>query len=44
MYLLWYGRELVQIDKLFPSSKICSFCENIKKDLIFKDRILLTLL
>jgi putative transposase len=34
----WYGRELVQIDKFFPSSKICSNCGNIKKDLTLKDR------
>jgi len=33
----WYGRELIQIDKFFPSSKICSNCGNIKKDLILKD-------
>jgi len=34
----WYGRELVQIDKFFPSSKTCSCCENIKKDLTLQDR------
>ena len=34
----WYGRELVQIDKFFPSSKTCSDCGNIKKDLTLKDR------
>jgi len=34
----WYGRELVQIDKWFPSSKTCSNCGNIKKDLTLKDR------
>ena len=34
----WYERELVQIDKFFPSSKICSCCGNIKKDLTLKDR------
>jgi len=34
----WYGRELVQIDKFFPSSKTCSSCGNIKKDLTLKDR------
>jgi len=34
----WYGRELVQIDKFFPSSKMCSKCGNIKKDLTLKDR------
>jgi len=34
----WYGRELVQIDKFFPSSKMCSNCGNIKKDLKLEDR------
>jgi len=35
----WYGRVLVQIDKFFPSSKTCSNCGNIKKDLTLKDRV-----
>jgi len=35
----WYGRELVQIDKFFPSSKACSDCRGIKKDLTLKDRM-----
>jgi putative transposase len=34
----WYGRKLVQIDKFFPSSKMCSSCGNIKKDLTLEDR------
>ena len=34
----WYGRKLVKIDKFFPSSKTCSSCGNIKKDLTLKDR------
>ena len=34
----WYGRELVQIDKFFSSSKTCSNCGNIKKDLTLKNR------
>jgi putative transposase len=34
----WYGRTLVQIDKFFPSSKTCSSCGSIKKDLKLKDR------
>ena len=29
---------LVQIDRFFPSSKTCSNCGNIKKDLTLKDR------
>jgi len=35
----WYGRELVQIDRFFPSSKMCSRCGSIKKDLTLKDRV-----
>ena len=34
----WYGRSLVQIDKYFPSSKLCSCCGHIKKDLQLSDR------
>ena len=35
----WYGRKLVQIDKFFPSSKMCSNCGNIKSDLKLEDRV-----
>ncbi len=35
----WYGRELSQINTFFPSSKLCSECGNIKKDLTLKDRV-----
>ena len=35
----WYGSELVVIDRYFPSSKTCSCCGNIKKDLKLSDRI-----
>lgn len=34
----WYGRNLVIIDRWFPSSKKCSKCGFIKKDLKLKDR------
>ena len=34
----WYGRILVQIDKFFPSSKLCNNCGNIKEDLKLDDR------
>ena len=34
----WYGRTIVQIDRFFPSSKLCSSCKNIKKDLKLEDR------
>jgi len=35
----WYGSKLVVIDRYFPSSKKCSCCGNIKKDLKLSDRI-----
>lgn len=34
-----YGIEFVEADKWYPSSKKCSCCGNIKKDLKLKDRI-----
>ena len=34
----WYGREVVFVDRWFPSSKKCSCCGNIKKDLKLSDR------
>lgn len=34
----WYGREVFQIDQWFPSSKTCSCCGHIHKDLKLKDR------
>ncbi|MEH7461706.1 transposase [Bacillus thuringiensis] len=34
-----YGIELIEADKWFPSSKMCSCCEQIKKDLKLFDRI-----
>lgn len=33
-----YGIKFVEADKWFPSSKICSYCGQIKKDLKLKDR------
>ena len=33
------GIEFVKADRWFPSSKTCSYCGNIKKDLKLKDRI-----
>lgn len=35
----FYGIEFVEANKWFPSSKICSCCGNIKKDLKLKDRV-----
>jgi putative transposase len=33
------GKQLIKIDKWYPSSKTCSRCENIKDDLQLSDRI-----
>ena len=35
----WYGRELIKINTYFPSSKQCSNCGNIKKELKLSERI-----
>ena len=35
----WYGIELRQVDRFYPSSKICHNCGTIKHDLKLKDRI-----
>lgn len=34
----WNGIEFVKADRFFPSSKMCSCCKTIKKDLKLKDR------
>lgn len=34
----WYGRELMFVDRFFPSSKICSFCGYKNDALTLKDR------
>jgi putative transposase len=34
----WYGREIVKIDRFFPSSKTCHVCHYVKQDLTLKDR------
>lgn len=34
----WYGRELVKIDRFYPSSKTCSECGKINSSLMLKDR------
>ena len=33
------GIQLILADRFYPSSKMCSCCGNIKKDLKLKDRI-----
>lgn len=35
----WYGREVVKVDRCFPSSKKCSKCGNIKTELTLADRV-----
>lgn len=35
----WYGRDIVEIDKYYPSSKLCSDCGTRNNDLSLKDRV-----
>ncbi len=34
----WNGIEFIQVDRYYPSSKMCSKCGNIKHDLKLSDR------
>ena len=34
----WYGRDIIEIDRWFPSSKLCSVCGYKKVDLTLNDR------
>lgn len=34
----WYGRELIKVDRWFPSSKTCSNCGNVKEELKLSER------
>jgi len=34
----WYGREVIQVNRWFPSSKLCSCCGYKNDDLTLKDR------
>lgn len=34
----WYGKSIIKIDRFEPTSKKCSCCGWIKKDLTLKDR------
>ena len=36
---LWYGVELIKADRFYPSSKLCSCCGKVKKDLKLSDRV-----
>ncbi len=35
----WYGRELIEADRTFASSKMCSKCGYVYKELKLKDRV-----
>ncbi|EAH7655289.1 TPA: transposase [Campylobacter coli] len=35
----YYGNNVIEADRFYPSSKTCSFCWGIKNNLILKDRI-----
>ena len=37
--LTWKGKKLVKIDRFFPSSKKCSKCGKIKKELGLSERV-----
>jgi putative transposase len=34
----WYGLQVTEADRWFPSSKTCSGCGNVKADLTLSDR------
>jgi putative transposase len=35
----WYGGSIVDVDRFFPSSKMCSVCGSLKEDITLGDRI-----
>ena len=35
----WYGSNVVYVDRYFPSSKMCSCCGNVKKELKLSERV-----
>ena len=35
----WYGGSIIEVDRFFPSSKMCSLCGSLKEDLTLQDRI-----
>lgn len=34
----WYGREVIVVDRFYPSSKTCSCCDHIKENLSLDER------
>jgi len=36
---LWYGSQVSYVDRYFPSSKMCSCCGNVKKELKLNERV-----
>jgi len=36
---IWYNRDIVEIDRYFPSSKLCNCCGYKNNDLTLKDRV-----
>jgi putative transposase len=36
---LWYGSEIIDADRFYPSSKLCRKCGQIKDDLTLEDRV-----
>jgi len=34
----WYGGSIIDVDRFFPSSKLCSSCGCLKEDLTLQDR------
>lgn len=35
----WYGGALIEVDRFFPSSRLCSMCGAVKSDLTLSDRV-----
>jgi putative transposase len=34
----WYGKEVIVVDRFYPSSKTCSCCDNVKDSLSLEER------
>ena len=34
----WYGRDIIEVNRFFPSSKLCNNCGHKNDDLTLKDR------